>query len=197
MQALPYHLWLCNAHRQRLLALQQRQLGPGVCMCCRRGHACALVRVSQLYVDSCTGGILHNVGPHFTGLESLTLSARADIHPLKSMLPFSSRWVSLYSWLHRHEELIHGFTVIKMCSPICCTPYYRRSAHVHILSNITFWPPADELIFVAWSARSTAVWHGMIRCESAWRCISVNLPWLKAMLCALSHKQPASSSAAC
>jgi len=80
-------------------------------MWCRRGHACALVRVSQLYVDSCTGGILHNVGPHFTGLESLTLSARADIHPLKSMLPFSSRWVSLYSWLHWHKESMHGLDV--------------------------------------------------------------------------------------
>ena len=33
-------------------------------------------------------------GPEFRSLESLTLSARADVHPLKSTLPFSSRWVS-------------------------------------------------------------------------------------------------------
>ena len=34
-------------------------------------------------------------GPEFLKLESLTLSAMADIHPLRSTLPFSSRWVSL------------------------------------------------------------------------------------------------------
>ena len=187
----PYFLWLCNANRQRPLALQQRQFGPRVCMWCRRGHACALVRVSQLYVDSCTGGILHNVGPHFTGLESLTLSARADIHPLKSMVPFSSRWVSLRSRLRRHKVCMHGVTVIRICSPMCCTPFFRRSAHVEVSSNVTCRLMADMFIFVAWSARSTDVWHDMIRCGSAWRCMSAGLQWLKALLCSLSHKQQA------
>lgn len=62
----------------------------------RRGkHAAELVRVSNLYIDSITGALLHTLGQQFESLESLTLSARADVHPLKSTLPFSSRWVRL------------------------------------------------------------------------------------------------------
>lgn len=45
-------------------------------------------------------------GPEFRVLESLTLSARADVHPLKSTLPFSSRWVSPWPARHHNASII-------------------------------------------------------------------------------------------